>query len=430
MPTIYLDNASTSWPKPPSVATAMARFLTDGAASPGRGAFAMARENGQIVEHLRQSLARWVGCDDPNRIVLTAHTTAALNLALFGLLACDQSGHHRAKADSPSHVVITVLEHNAILRPLAHLEAQGLVEVTEVGCDADGFVDARDVLDAVTDRTEAVCLCAASNVIGTIQPVAEIGRGLRRMGSDALFVVDSAQSAGLIPIDVRDECIDLLAVAGHKSLLGPPGTGALYVGERAFAEPGDPANRLHPIMFGGTGVESFSPLMPADLPGRFEPGTPNVVGIVGLLAALEDESRPTPEVALAHEQELVQMILDGLAEIEPVHVLGPRDADRRVGVVSFNIDGYDPAELGVVLDQSFGIGVRVGLHCAPGAHRAMGTLKGTGGGAVRVSPGPYTTHEEIQACIEAVEQLAGVADLEDHGASTGVGGKGGRGGGG
>jgi cysteine desulfurase/selenocysteine lyase len=393
---VYLDNASTSWPKPACVASAMEAFLREGAATPGRGAYAMAAEAGRAVSRLRRRLAALIGSPDPERMILGTSATDGLNTAILGLF-------EDAAAGPPARVVTTPLEHNSVSRPLHYLRARGVVEVVAVDAGPDGFVRAADVLDAADERTVLVAVTAASNVLGTIQPVGGIGRALRARAPRALFLVDACQSIGLVPVDVQRDAIDLLAFSGHKALLGPSGTGALYVSPRAW--PGDGTARpLSPTRFGGTGVDSASPDMPRVLPARFEAGTPNTVGLVGLLAALEDPSRPPAEAALAHERAMIDRLLDAIRDVPRVRPVGPRDRSGCVGVLSLVIDGMAAEEAAAALDASFGIAVRAGLHCAPGAHRAAGTLEL--GGTLRVSPGPFTTAAEIDLLVEALRALA------------------------
>ncbi len=389
-PTIYLDNASTSWPKAPGVAEAMAGFLAGGAASPGRGAYRMAMATSAMIDRLRRRLAALIGASDPDRVILGPSATHGLNAAILGLFPPGASA-------GAARVVTTVLEHNSVRRPLAHLERLGVIDIVRIGSDASGYVDADEVLGAIDERTALVAVLSASNVAGTIQPIERIAEGLRRSGSPALLLVDMSQSAGLIEEQVEKVGIDLAAFPAHKALLGPTGVGVLYVGPRA--------DRLAPTRFGGTGVESESDRMPARLPTRLEPGTPNTVGYAGLLRALEwaAEAR-TP--ALEHERSLARRAIEALGAERAVHILGPGPDDPRprLGLFCFTIDGLDPAEAALALDGSFGIAVRTGLHCAPGAHQALGTLDR--GGAIRVSPGPFSTPEDIDALVAGVRSLA------------------------
>lgn len=398
---IYLDNASTSWPKPAGVAEAIAAFLAEGSATPGRGGHGPARRIERTVERLRTRLAALTGAPGAERIVLTSGATESLNAALLGLFL---PGSRRAPSEAP-RVVTTVLEHNAVLRPLRFLERSGLIELRIVGCGPDGLVDPDDLLREVDDRTRLVALTAASNVLGTLQPVAEVGERLRRERPRALLLVDGSQSVGLAPLDMARDGVDLLAFSGHKALLGPPGTGVLAIGERVpLEDAADGRPALRPVRFGGTGADSASEAMPESLPARFEPGTPNTLGLVGLFAALEERGRVDPAAALAHERTLIRRAIEGLAKAPGVRLLAASPEVPRVGVLSFTIEGVRADEAAAALDATFGIAVRGGLHCAPLVHRAMGTEPL--GGAVRLSPGPYTTADEIDALIEAVGRLA------------------------
>lgn len=401
---IYLDNASTSWPKPPAVADAISKFLAEGPATPGRGGHGAARRAGRIIERLRARLAALVGAPSSDRIVLTSGATESLNTALLGMFLTGPRGD---RAAAPPRVVTTVLEHNAVLRPLRFLERAGLVEARIVGCGPGGVIEPEELLREVDDRTALVALTSASNVLGTLQPVGEVGARLREQHPRVLFLVDGSQSVGLAPVDMQRDGIDLLAFSGHKALLGPPGTGVLAIGARVpLEEAGDGRAALRPVRFGGTGGESDAEEMPADPPARFEPGTPNTLGFAGLLAAMEDPGRPAAADALAHERSLIVRAIDGLARLPGVRLLAATPGAGRVGVLSFTIEGLRADEAAAALDASFGIAVRGGLHCAPLVHKAMGTA--AGGGAVRISPGPYSTVEEIDALIEAVGRLAGL----------------------
>lgn len=402
----YLDNASTSWPKAPSVGPAMLEAINAPAGNPGRGQHRISRRAGEATLHLREAVARLVNAESAERICLSSGSTASLNDAIVGLLwpSPDRRG-------SKPRVVTTVLEHNAVRRPLKHLERDGLCEVVEIGCSPDGFVDAEEVVEAACDeRCCAVAMTMCSNVVGTAQPIEDIGRCLHERAPHALFIADAAQAVGALAIDVRAMHIDVMAFSGHKAMLGPCGTGGMYISERAYRADGlgGRGGPLCPTRFGGTGgtlagsVEDFNP---PDMPGVFEVGTQNVVGRAGLLAALEDDQVPPQAIALAHERRLIGMFIDRFAGDERVTLLGPAEVVRRHGVVTFNVPGYSPQEVSTYLDAEWAIAVRAGLHCAPSAHRAMGTLEG--GGAVRASPGPFSTDAEMGKLIEAIEKLIG-----------------------
>ena len=378
---IYFDNAATSWPKPDAVPRAMERFLKEHGANPGRSGHALSIQAGRVVYEARERAARLFGHGDPMSLVFTKNATEALNLALQGLL---QPG---------DHVITSTMEHNSVLRPLRFLEGRG-VAVTRVPCGGDGALDPGDVDKAITGKTKLVVLGHASNVVGTICPVAEIGRIARER--DLLFCVDAAQSAGAIPVDMAAMGIDLLAFTGHKSLYGPQGTGGLCVGERA-------QGRLRPLMYGGTGSASDSDVHPAFLPDCFEAGTLNAVGLAGLAAGIAFVEERGIEAIRAHETALAARLLAGLGATPGVRLLGPRDAGRQTAVVSFNVDGWSCSEVAQAVEERAGICCRAGLHCAPLAHRQLGTFPD---GAVRFGMGIFNTGTEVAAAIDAVRGLA------------------------
>jgi cysteine desulfurase family protein len=377
---IYLDNAATSHPKPEAVYRAMDQVLRQVGANPGRGGHAMGLEAGRLVFEAREALADFFGIGDSSRIAFTANATEAINLALFGLLKAGD------------RVVTSTMEHNAVMRPLRVLRERG-VEVVQVQGDRQGFVDPQAVRDACRVPTRMVVLSHCSNVSGTLQPVEEIGPWCREQG--ILFLLDAAQSAGAFPIHVDDLGADLLAVPGHKSLMGPQGTGFLYIRDGLT---------LRPLIHGGTGGHSNADGMPEEMPERCEAGTRNTPGIAGLKAAVDFIRETGLEQIRAHEKALLSRLLDGLRRLPRVAIHGPRDLDRRGGAFSFTLDDIDPAQVGFWLDHAYGIVCRVGLHCAPDAHRTLGTHPR---GTVRVSPGYFTTAEEIDALLAALAELPG-----------------------
>jgi cysteine desulfurase / selenocysteine lyase len=380
MPMIYLDNASTSWPKPAVVEREMCRFLAEDAGNPGRAGHRMATASEAMLDRLRVRLDRLFEGDGPQRTILTLNATDAINMAINGVL---QPG---------DHVITTTLEHNSVSRPLQAFSDQGLITLTRLPATREGFIEPEHVRQTIQPDTRLIVCTHCSNVIGTIQPVDQIGRIAR--AHNVLLLVDAAQSAGLVPISMRDMQIDLLAIAGHKSLLGPPGTGALLVGERVD---------VRPCREGGTGGDSASPRQPEEYPYRLEAGTPNTVGLAGLAAALDEVHRWGPQTMLDHERALAAQFVDAITADARVRLLGPRDLCRRTGMVAFTMEGLSSQEVAAVLDESFGIAVRGGLHCAPYLHQALGTFPD---GAVRVSPGPHNTASDIASLIEAVRMIA------------------------
>jgi cysteine desulfurase family protein len=376
---IYLDNAATSWPKAPGVAEAMSRFLLEEAGNPGRSGHRLARTAAERVESARRALARLLGVSPPERIVFTLNATDGLNLALKGLLR------------PGDHVITSSVEHNSVTRPLRALAEQG-VQVTKVPCFGDGTVDVDALARAFRPNTRLVVLTHASNVAGTLQPVAEVARLAHAAG--ALFLVDGAQTVGAVPFRVADLGADLLAFSGHKGLLGPTGTGALYVG---------PGVDLRPTREGGTGTSSELDVQPSDLPHRLESGTPNTVGIAGLGAALEYLEHRGLEAIRAHEVALVRALREGLREVPGLRLYGPEDPARCAGAVSFTLPGLEPSEVAAILDASFDVAVRPGLHCAPDAHRTLGTFPL---GTVRLSVGPFNTLDEVRQVVGYIAQIA------------------------
>lgn len=374
---IYLDNAATSFPKPEQVYQAVNHALREVGASPGRGGHRRSLEAGRIMFLAREAVARLFSIPDSSRIIFTHSATGALNLALHGtLLAGD-------------HVITTSMEHNSLLRPLHALRREG-VEITVVPAGPDGIVDPEQIRRAVRPATRMLAVGHVSNVCGSIQPIAEIAAICRAAG--ALFLVDAAQSAGYINLDVVSTGIDLLAAPGHKGLLGPPGTGLLYVA---------PGVALRPTIEGGTGTSSTSEEQPLTMPDGFEAGTHNLPGIAGLKAGVEFILERGIDAIYRHEQSLIIEAEQLLSRIPGVTVYGPKDPGLRASVLSFNLAGIDASLLAAQLDHDFDIAVRAGLHCAPQAHRTLGTLPE---GTLRISPGWSSTREEIAFFSEAVIQ--------------------------
>ncbi|MDI6760890.1 MAG: aminotransferase class V-fold PLP-dependent enzyme [Candidatus Brocadiaceae bacterium] len=378
---IYLDNAATSFPKPSEVYGEMDEFFRERAANPGRAGYRLSTEAEKGIETTRKVLAGLFGAREPQRLVFTLNATDAINMAIKGLL------------NPGDHVITTTLEHNAVTRPLNSLERQGVITVTRVRPSPQGFVDPGDIKGSITPKTRLVALVHASNVLGTVQPIGDVGWLARE--KDLLFLVDAAQSAGLWPIDVEGQCIDLLAFTGHKSLLGPPGTGGLYVGGRV---------ELRPWREGGTGVDSQNPVQPEDMPFRLEGGTPNFVGLVGLKAGVEFVSRTGTDKIRRHGQALISQLLHTLGDDKRFTLYGPPpEAEDRSPILSLNIKGMEPQVVGTILDESFGIAVRSGLHCAPGTHKEIGSFPQ---GTVRISPGFFNTGDDVTQVALALKEIA------------------------
>lgn len=378
--TVYLDNAATSFPKPPRVYEQLRAFLETYGACPGRGSYTMARDAGVVVEETRQLLAELFHVDEAHRVIFTLNATDALNIAIKGVLV------------PGDHVVTTVLEHNSVARPLNRLERDGLIRVTRVGVSPEGLVDPEDIRRTLTPQTKLVAIIHGSNVVGSLQPITDIGAIIRE--HEALFLVDASQTAGAVPLDVNTSCIDLLAFPGHKALLGPPGTGGLYVGPRAH---------LMPWREGGTGILSELPMQPEELPYALEAGSHNTLGLAGLRESLRFIRHYGVEWVRAHELSLTARLLEGLRREERCVVYGPHELEQRIAVISLTFEGCPPDHIGEFLNREYDLAVRTGLHCAPGAHQAMGTFPE---GTVRISPGYFTTTMEIDRCLEALRHAA------------------------
>ncbi|MBX6315689.1 MAG: aminotransferase class V-fold PLP-dependent enzyme [Isosphaeraceae bacterium] len=379
---IYLDNAATSFPKPECVYQAMDRFARTQLANPGRSSHRMAKEAERTIDLTRLALNRFFNGEGPERWIFTLNCTDALNIAIKGVIR------------PGDHVITTDLEHNSISRPLRALEKSGVISLTRVASH-DGYIDPDDVRRARTPATRLVAMTHAANVLGTVQPIAEVGQIARE--ADALFLVDAAQSAGVVPIDLRALPIDLLAFPGHKALYGPTGTGALYVGPRV---------QVRPWREGGTGGDSKSEVQPDELPYLLEGGTPNVLGIAGLSAGVDWVATRGPEANRRHEVALLQKVVDWVeGQANGWKIAGRWDPETHVGALSLitpDRDVHHPQDLADALDASFGIAVRPGLHCAPYVHRSLGTFPD---GTLRLSPGPFTTAEEIDTFLNALTAI-------------------------
>jgi len=374
---IYFDNAATSWPKPPGVMEAMCRCLEEAGANPGRSGHKMSLAAGKLVDAAREDVAALFNISEPDRVIFTLNATDALNIAIKGVLG------------TGDHVITSSMEHNSVTRPLYGLREK--IEVTKVPCAPDGSLDSRQVERAIRPNTRAVIMTHASNVSGTIMPVKEIG-GLARE-ADLIFIVDAAQTAGILDIDVRDMNIDLLAMPGHKGLMGPPGTGALFVGERV---------KLKPFREGGTGSKSAVPGQPDLLPEKYESGTLNSVGIAGLSAGITFIKQTGMQRIREHEAMLVRRFIEQAERIPGVKIFGPGKGVERVPVVSFLLEGKDTEAVGSALDQWYNIACRAGLHCAPDAHRTLGTFDSK---LVRFGFSYFNTPEEVDFALQCLRDI-------------------------
>lgn len=382
--TIYLDNAATSWPKPPAVYETLGTFLQSAGANPGRAGHRMAAAAATTIAETRLALARLLNAEAPERIVFAHNATDALNLAILGLLR------------PGDHAVTSTMEHNSVARPLALAIANG-AEVTKVPSPSDGIVRPADLAAALRPNTRLIAVTHASNVTGAIQPIPALAEIAHARG--AFLLVDGAQTVGAMPVDVQALGVDLLAFPGHKALMGPPGTGGLYIGPRVT--PDD----LVPIRAGGTGLRSEDDHQPAALPWRYESGTLNTVGIAALGVGLRWLADQGIESIRTHDARLTARLITGLEQIPGVRLYLPGGDPTltQAAVVSFTLNGWDPAEIGAVLDQAFDIACRTGLHCAPDACKTIGAFPG---GTVRLSPGPFTTDADIDTTLTAISDIA------------------------
>ena len=371
---IYLDNAATSFPKPRETVRAMAAALENCGANPGRAGHALSLAAGRIVERCRESTAQMLGETDASRVAFCLNATDALNMAIHGVVR------------TGDHVISTLLEHNSVLRPLSELSRSGVITLTLVPPDAQGQIRAEDIERAMLPRTRLVVMTHMSNVLGTLQDVQAVGRVCQRRG--VLLLLDCAQTAGHVPLAPKTWGCDLLAMPGHKGLLGPHGTGVLWV--RAGVN-------VAPLRQGGTGSASESMFQPRMMPDCLESGTLNLPGIAGLAAGM-NEALVYMDETHAHIVHLCDMLRAELLNMRGVRVYTRPGAS----LVSFNVDGVGSQETAAMLNRA-GIAVRGGLHCAPGVHRFLGTLDV---GAVRVSPGIYNMREDMTALARAVAKMA------------------------
>jgi cysteine desulfurase family protein len=377
---IYLDNGATSFPKPEEVYAYTDYFFRNYGVNPGRSGYDLCLEAGEVMEATRRELTEFFNGTDPNRLCFSYNSTDALNLIIFGMLK------------PGDHAITTTIEHNSVLRPLYHQSLAG-VSVDYVPFDGAGFVDPGEIRKRFRPTTRLVIVNHASNVIGTIQPIREIGRLCREAGIP--FAIDASQSAGKVPIDMKGQFLDVVAFTGHKSLLGPTGVGGLYVGEGI---------EIRHTRAGGTGVRSAVRTHLEEYPFRLEYGTPNVVGIAGLHAGLKWILAKGMNAIHEHETRLTKILNDGLRDIPGVTLYCMDDLTDHISVLSFNVDGMDAADVGTILDVDHNIAARTGLHCAPLVHEQLGTDRIHG--AVRFGIGPFNTEEQIQAAIRAVGEIA------------------------
>lgn len=375
---IYLDNAATSFPKPPEVAATMQRLIKEISLSPGRSAHHLSLAASRVIFEAREHIAKFFGCPDSSRVVFTSNVTEALNVGIFGLL------------EPGDHVLTTGMEHNSVMRPLRHMEKTRGVHLDFLPTDSTGTIAPDDVPKLLTKKTRLIIINHVSNVTGAMADLRAIGVRKGR----ALLMVDAAQSAGVFPLDMQEMFIDFLAFTGHKGLFGPTGTGGFLLREGILAQP---------LKMGGTGSNSEEEEQPDLMPDCYESGTPNTLGIGGLTAGLEFIRKRGRETIRQHEEYLTRSLLEGLTQIQGVTVHGPPPGPDRGSAVSLTMTGRSVADLAFLLDRQYGIMTRGGLHCAPAAHRSIKTFPQ---GTLRLSPGFFNTAAEIQAVLAALDQIS------------------------
>lgn len=377
---IYLDNAATSFPKPETVYQKMDQFMREKGANPGRASHQLAAAASREITSVRELIADFFNIGATKEVVFTFNATDALNLGLKGAVT---------KGD---HVITSSMEHNSVTRPLKHLEQKGVIKLSIVECDSEtGELEINDLEKKITDNTRLILLTHASNVTGTLMPIKKVGELAAE--EDIIFMVDAAQTAGVYPIDVQKLNIDLLAFSGHKGLLGPQGTGGLYINQELC---------LKSLRHGGTGSNSEDLYQPEDIPNKYESGTPNGVGIVGLGAGIEYIQEEGMDNLRKHKLELTDYLLTELGKMSKVKIYGPQNIQQQAPVISINLADKMASEIGFILDRAFDIGIRDGLHCAPFAHRTLGTLQQ---GMVRISPGSFNKQEDCDELIGAIKDI-------------------------
>lgn len=376
---IYLDNAATSFPKPKEVATAVYDFMVNNGTSSGRGSYKKAMQSDYIVYECRKLIGKLFNFDNPKKVIFTSNVTDSLNIAMRGILK------------ENDHVITSSLEHNAVWRCLKTLERDINIKIDTVECSKDGITNPQDIKKYIKKDTALIVFTQASNVLGTIQPIREIGSIARE--HNIPFLVDSAQSAGAMKIDVKEDNIDILAFTGHKSLLGPMGTGGLIINTDID---------IKPLKAGGTGGDSAYEYQPDYYPNHLETGTSNVSGIAGLREAIKFLNKEGIENIHNKEKELTKYALEKLETVKDIEIYGPKDCEKMLSVISFNIKDKRPEDVGSILDQKYDIMLRAGLHCAPTAHSVIGTKER---GTLRIGLGYFNEKEDIDKLVEALNNL-------------------------
>lgn len=382
MKKIYLDNAATSFPKPKCVIDAISNYMTEIGCNPGRGAYEQSLDSGRMVYETRKLINNFFNGPHPNNVIFTKNITESLNVALKGLLKPNW------------HIITTSMEHNSVMRPLRSLQDQLNISIGVAKCNKYGVLDIKYVENLINDNTKAIVMTHGSNLTGTIMPIMEIGELCREKG--LFFILDTAQTSGVIDVDFSKMNLDVLAFTGHKGLLGPQGIGGFIISDKA--------NKITDAFIeGGTGSESHLETQPNFLPDKFESGTLNTPGIAGLKSAIEFINNVGINNIRQHEENLTSVFLEGLSNINNIEIYGPRDTKLQTGTVSININGMDPGEVSYILDNEYRIMTRSGIHCAPSAHKTIGTYPK---GAVRFSIGYFNTLEDIDKALYALKSIS------------------------
>lgn len=377
---IYLDNASTSYPKPDVVIDGMSRFMKKIGTSAGRGAYKRASKTDELLTDCRQMVCKLFNGSDPSKVIFTSNITESLNIIINGVL------------EEGDHVITSSLEHNSVRRPLNTLKRDLGIEISNAPCSSEGVTSPEEVEKLIKPNTKLIVFTHASNVLGTIQPIREIGAIAKKY--NILFVIDSAQTAGAYPIDVVKDNIDILAFTGHKSIMGPTGTGGFLI---------NCDKSIKPFKSGGTGGDSADPYQPDILPHKYEAGTPNVAGIIGLREALIYIQNEGIDKIRKKEESITRYALRRLSEVEGIEIYGPKKEEEIMGVISFNLKDLSPEKVAKELDRNYNIAVRVGIHCAPTAHEVMGTLDR---GSVRIGIGYFNKKRHIDTLINGLKNIS------------------------
>ncbi|MEQ6376391.1 aminotransferase class V-fold PLP-dependent enzyme [Bacillaceae bacterium S4-13-58] len=377
---IYFDQAASSFPKPASVSKAVLEAIQEYGANPGRGGHALSRRASSVIKETRSLIANFFGCSDPNHVLFFQNATGALNQAIKGF-----------PLEEGDHIISSSFEHNSVRRPLEELKRINNINISYIGKERPGFFSLEEFEQAITPRTKLITITHGSNVTGTILPIEKISKIAKEFGIKVL--VDASQTAGILPIHMKNMNIDMLAFPGHKGLMGPQGTGVLLVEGNI---------NLNPIFHGGTGSFSESPFQPEQWPEKFESGTLNTPGIAGLKAGLEEVIHLGLDEIVSRETFLINHFIDQLSQIDDIQIYKNSNEQGQLGVVSFTLGSIDSNEVAMILDEYYGIAVRAGVHCAPMIHEKLGTLET---GAIRVSVGPYNTKEEVDSFIQAMKEI-------------------------